>query len=251
MMTDNNDPDDSVMALVFLGDRPASFVAEVPVTVIAPAGSNNTATAAFAVATTTGTAAAAQGIGAATLAAAPVVNVVPTHVAAMAASKTTLVGMTALSETEMVKIVNAAPTHASAMAAFATTMGSVVATATLSSGAVSKGAFSYSGIANAAQTGALSKNELVAMAAAPETALASDVPPSTYCLNEEDFVASLLSSVAVRKNEDTTPAVGGDKTGVASSTGSLDEDTPPDALAEQDMELPVWCKPGWPTLLHP
>ena len=55
-----------------------------------------------------------------------------------------------------------------------------------------------------------------------EIALASDVLPSTYCLNEEDFVASLLS---------------GDKTGVASSAGSLDEDTPLDALAEQDMEL--------------
>jgi hypothetical protein len=52
--------------------------------------------------------------------------------------------------------------------------------------------------------------------------LASDVLPSTYCLNEEDFVVSLLS---------------GDKTGVASSAGSLDEDAPLDALAEQDMEL--------------
>jgi hypothetical protein len=59
------------------------------------------------------------------------------------------------------------------------------------------------------------------MAAASETA--SDVLPSTYCLNEEDFVASLLS---------------GDKTGVASpSAGSLDEVIPPDALAEQHMEL--------------
>ncbi len=58
------------------------------------------------------------------------------------------------------------------------------------------------------------------MAAASETAL--DVLPSTYCLNEEDFEASLLS---------------GDKTGVASSAGSLDKVTPPDALAEQHMEL--------------
>ncbi len=60
------------------------------------------------------------------------------------------------------------------------------------------------------------------MAAASEIALASDSLPSTFCLNEEDFVVSLLS---------------GDKTGVALSAGSLDEDTPPDALAEQDMEL--------------
>ena len=74
---------------------------------------------------------------------------------------------------------------------------------------------------NAIQTEMLSENELVGMAAASEIALASDFP-STYCLNEEDFVVSLLS---------------GDKTGVASSAGSLDEDTPPDALAEQDMEL--------------
>jgi len=62
-------------------------------------------------------------------------------------------------------------------------------------------------------------------------------PTSTYCQNEEDSVVSLLSSGAVGKNEDTTLAVGGEKTGVASSAGSLDEDTPQDALAEQDMEL--------------
>jgi hypothetical protein len=43
--------------------------------------------------------------------------------------------------------------------------------------------------------------------------------PNTYCLNEEEFVVSLLSSGAVGKNEDTTPAVGGEKTGVASSAG--------------------------------
>ena len=125
----------------------------------------------------------------------PVANAAPTHVPTMAASDATLVAMTAPSETE---------------------------TVVMSGGALSKGALSSSGIANAAQTEALSENELVAMAAASETALASDVLPSTYCLNEEDFVASLLS---------------GDKTGVASSAGSLDEDTPPDALAEQDMEL--------------
>jgi hypothetical protein len=77
----------------------------------------------------------------------------------------------------------------------------------MSGGAVSEGALSSSDIADAAQTEALSKNELVAMAAASETALAPDILPSTYCLNEEDFVASLLS---------------GDKTGVASSAGSLD-----------------------------
>ncbi len=34
---------------------------------------------------------------------------------------------------------------------------------------------------------------------------------------------------------DTTPAVCGEKTGVASSTGGLDDETPKDALAEQDM----------------
>ena len=68
-MTDNNVPVDAVEALMFPGNRPASLVAAAPLTVIAPAGSNNTATVAFAVATTTGTAAAAQGISAATLAA--------------------------------------------------------------------------------------------------------------------------------------------------------------------------------------
>lgn len=48
-MTDNNDPDGTVMASVFPGDRPMSFVAEVPLTVIAPAGYNNdTATVAVA-----------------------------------------------------------------------------------------------------------------------------------------------------------------------------------------------------------
>jgi hypothetical protein len=203
-MTDNNVPVDSVMSLMFPGHRPASFVAAAPLTVIAPAGSNNTATVAFfAVAITTGTAAAAPGVGAATLAATgadtlaamPVANAAPTHVPTTAVSDATLVAMTAPSETE---------------------------TVVMSGGALSKGALSSSGIANAAQTEALSENELVAMAAASETALASAVLPSTYCLNKEDFVASLLS---------------GDKTGVASSAGTLDEVTPPDALAEQDMEL--------------
>ena len=57
-MTDNNDPDDTVMASAFSGDRPMSFVAEAPLTVIAPARYNNdTTTIAFAVATTIGTAA--------------------------------------------------------------------------------------------------------------------------------------------------------------------------------------------------
>ncbi len=148
-----------------------------------------------------------------------------------------LVAMLAPSETETVEIVNGAPTHISAMAASPATLVSVVATATLSSGAVSKGVFTYSSIANAVQTEALSEATLVAMAAASETALATEVPPSTYCLNEEDFVASLLSSGAVGMNEDTTLAVGGEKTGVASSAGSLDEDTLSDAMAEQDMEL--------------
>ncbi len=62
-------------------------------------------------------------------------------------------------------------------------------------------------------------------------------PPNTYCQNEEDFVVSFLSSGAVGKNEDSTPAVGGEKTGVASLVGGLDEDAPQDAPAEQDMEL--------------
>ena len=134
---------------------------------------------AFAVATTTGTAAAAHGVGAATLGVMPVANAAPTYVATMAASYATLVAMTAPSETE---------------------------TVVMSGGAVSNEALSYSGIANAVQTQALSENELEAMAAASETALASDILLSTYCLNEEDFVASLLS---------------GDRTGFASSAGSL------------------------------
>ena len=59
-MADNNYPDDTVMASVFPGDRPMSFLAEAPLTVIAPSGYNNATTVAFAVATTTGTAAATQ-----------------------------------------------------------------------------------------------------------------------------------------------------------------------------------------------
>jgi len=182
-MTDNNDPDDTVMASVFPGDRPMSFVAEAPLTVIAQAGYNNdTATVAFAVATTTGTAAATHGAGTATLvASSEIVNAAQTHVAATAASEATLVVMTAASETENAPFDTAPPLN--------------VAT-------------SY-----------------------------ASFPPSTYCQNEEDFVASLLSSAAVGKNEDTTPAVGGEKTGVASSAGGLDEDTPQDSLAEQGMEL--------------
>ncbi len=227
MMKYNNDPDITVMASVFPDDCPTSFVAKAPLTVIALAGSNNIATVAFAVATTTGTAAAAQGISAATLAALEIVNVALTHVAAMAASKATLVVMTAPSENETVsETVNAAPTHVPAMAASTAALVKLVATARLSGGTVSKRAFSYSGIANAAHTEELSEAMLVAMAVASETAL-----------NKEDIVASLLSSGAVGKNEDTTPTVSGEKTGVASSTGSLDEDTPPDSLAEQDTEL--------------
>ena len=53
---------------------------------------------------------------------------------------------------------------------------------------------------------------------------AARFPPNTYYQNEEDFVASLLTSGVGRKNEDTTPAGGGEKTGVASSAGGLDED---------------------------
>jgi hypothetical protein len=190
-MTDNNVSCDAVKALMFPGHWPASLVAAAPLTVIAPAGSNNTATVAFAVATTTGTAAAVQGVSAATLAATGADTAAPTHVPT-AASDATLVAMTAPSETE---------------------------TVVMSDGAVSEGALSSSGIADAAQTEALSENELVVMAAASETALAPDILPITYCLNEEDFVASLLSY---------------DKTGVASSAGSLDED----ALAEQCASIP-------------
>ena len=186
-MTDNNVPVDAVEALMFPGNRPASLVAAVPLTVIAPAGSNNTAVVAFAVATTTGTAAAAQGVSAATLAATGDDTAMPTHVPT-AGSDATLVAMTAPSETE---------------------------TVVMSGGGVSEGALSSSGIADAAQTEALTENELVAMAAASEAASAQDILP--YCLNAEDFVASLLSD---------------DKTGVASSVGSLDED----ALAEPDAE---------------
>jgi len=186
-MTDFNVPVDAVEALMFPGNRPASLVAAAPLTVIAPAGSNNTAVVAFAVATTTGTAAAAQGVSAATLAATGDDTATPTPVPT-AASDATLVAMTAPSETE---------------------------TVVMSGGGVSEGALSSSGIADAAQTEALTENELVAMAAASEAASAQDILP--YCLNAEDFVASLLSD---------------DKTGVASSAGSLDED----ALAEPDAE---------------
>ena len=78
-MPDNNVPVDAVEALMFPGHRPASLVAAAPLTVIAPAGSNNTAVVAFAVATTTGTAAAAQGVSAATLAATGNDTAAPTH----------------------------------------------------------------------------------------------------------------------------------------------------------------------------
>ncbi len=147
-MTDNNDPDDTVMASVFPGDRPMSFVAEAPLTVIDPAGYNNdTATITVAVVTTTGTAAATRGTGAAMLAASSeIVNAAQTHVAAMAASEATLVTMTAASETEN------APFD----------------TAPLLNDATSSASFH----------------------------------PSTYCQNKKDFVASLLSSGAVGKNED-------------------------------------------------
>ena len=87
---------------------------------------------------------------------------------------------------------------------------------------------------------AASETTLVAMTVASETENApfdtapllnvatssASVPPSTYFQNEEDFVASLLSSGAAGKNEDTTPAVGNKKADVASSAGSLDGDTP-------------------------
>jgi hypothetical protein len=61
----------------------------------------------------------------------PVANVAPTYVPTMAASDATLVAMTAPSETE---------------------------TVVMSGGSVSEGALSSSGIADAAQTEALSKN---------------------------------------------------------------------------------------------
>ena len=147
-MTDNNDPDDTVMASVFPGDRPMSFVAEAPLTVIAPDRYNNdTATVAVAVATTTGTAAATRGAGAATLAASSeIVNAAQTHVATMAASEATLVAMTAASETENAPFDTVPPLN--------------VATSS------------------------------------------ARFPSCTYCQNEEDFVAFLLSSGAVGKNED-------------------------------------------------
>ena len=122
-MTDNNVPVDAVEALMFPGNRPASLVAAAPLTVIAPAGSNNTAVVAFAVATTTGTAAAAQGVSAATLAATGDDTATPTPVPT-AASDATLVAMTAPSETE---------------------------TVVMSGGGVSEGALSSSGIADAAR----------------------------------------------------------------------------------------------------
>ena len=171
------------MASVFPGDHPMSFVAEAPLTVIAPAGYNNdTATVTFAVATATGTAAATQGAGTATLVvSSKIVNTAQTHIAATATSDATLVAMTAASETENAPFDTAPPLN--------------VATSSTS------------------------------------------FPPSTYCQNEEDFVATLLSTGTVGKNEDTNPAVGGEKTDVALSAGGLDEDTPQDALAEQDMEI--------------
>ena len=168
-MTNNNDPDDNVMASVFPADRPMSFVAEAPLTVIAPAGYNNTATVAFAVATTTGTAAATQCAGAATLAASE--NAVPTHVSAMAAGAATLAALE-----------NAAPTHASAMAASQATLVAMkappehdnahfdtapllnVAVATtigLTATHVAATLVAYSGIANAAKTEAVSNATLV------------------------------------------------------------------------------------------
>ncbi len=103
-MIDNNVLVDTVMALMFPRHRPASFVAAAPLTVIAPARSNNTATVAFAVAITTGTAAAAQDVGAPTLAGMPVANAVPTHIPTMAVSEATLVAMTAPSKTETVVV---------------------------------------------------------------------------------------------------------------------------------------------------
>ena len=93
-MPDNNVPVDAVEALMFPGHRPASIVAAAPLTVIAPAGLNNTDTVAFAVATTTGPAAAAQGVIAATLAATGADAAAPTHVPT-AGSDATLVAMTA------------------------------------------------------------------------------------------------------------------------------------------------------------
>ncbi len=95
---------------MFPGHRPASLVAAAPLTVIAPAGSNNTATVAFAVATTTGTAAAAQGVSAATLAATGDDTATPTPVPT-AASDATLVAMAAPSETETVSRQYQLPPH--------------------------------------------------------------------------------------------------------------------------------------------
>ncbi len=90
-MTDNNDPDNTVMASVHYGDGTMSFVAEAPLTVISLTGYNNTATAAFAIATTSGPAATHV---AATLAASKIANGTQIHVpAALTASEATLVAM--------------------------------------------------------------------------------------------------------------------------------------------------------------
>jgi hypothetical protein len=75
------------------------------------------------------------------------------------------------------------------------------------------------------------------------TTSTNSFPQNTYCLDKEDFVGSLLSFGAGRLNDDTIPAGDGEKTGVASSAGGLDEDAPQDVLAEEppvmldDMEL--------------
>ena len=178
-MTDNNDPDNTVIASVLCGGGPMLFFAEVSLTVIALAECNNTAIIAFAVATATGPAATHV---ATTLAAYRIVNVAQTHIANMlVASEAKLMAMRAAPEIEN--------------APFDTAPLLNIATSSVS------------------------------------------FPLHTYYQNEEDFVASLLPSGAVRKNEDTTSAVGGEKTGVASSARGLDEDAPQDVPAEQGMEL--------------
>jgi hypothetical protein len=258
-MTDNNDPEHTVMVSVHCGDGPMSFVAEAPLTVISLTGYNNTATAAFAIATTTGPAATHV---AATLAASKIAIATQKHVpAALTASEAMLAAMSSEATLAEAPLTVIYPTrhNNTAIAAFA------IATTTEPAATHVAATLAASKIVNATQThvpAALTASEAMLAAMASEATLAAmtaasemsnapfdtapplnvatssaSFPPNTNCLNEEDFVASLLSSGAVENNENTTPAVGSEKTGVASSAGGLDEDTPKDASAKQDMEL--------------
>ena len=129
--------------------------------------------------------------GAARLAASKIVNAAPTHISAMAVSQATLVVMKAPSEHENAPFDTASPLNV----AVATTTGPAAThvTATLAV---------YSGIANMAQTEAVSKTMLVTMRAVSGTENApfdtvpllhvatssASFPPSTYCLMRKTFV---------------------------------------------------------------